>query len=205
MSRRLIALVTIVCATALSGSAVAVAHGGGDGHKGGKSAKRHHVVRAGGGWLGGSSLGGVADRLGVTKEALRDAVKAVAADQRAARQADPSAPKPDLAAKKTAWIDGVAAKLGKTPDEVAAAVRAELDERLTDAVAKGWLTEQGKTIALGCFDTPATCDFKALRAEFRAGDRGDRRHGKRHHGPCRKGDDDTTSRPGGRETSAPLT
>jgi hypothetical protein len=209
MSRRLIALVTIVCATALSASTVALAHGGGSGgHRGDGGAKRHHVVRAGGLW--GTSLDGLAQRLGVSTADLQAAVKAVAADQRAARQADPSAPKPDLAAKKAAWIDGLAAKLSKTPDEVAAAVRAELDARLTDAVSKGWLTEQGRTLALGCFDNPASCDLKALRAEVRGGGRGDRHGGKRHHGPCPnkdKGDDNgsTTSRPGGRQTSAPLT
>lgn len=128
MSRRLIALVTIVCATALSGSAVAAAHGGGH-HRDGDG-KRHHVARAGGLW--GTSLGGVAERLGVTKDALKDAVKVVAAEQRAAREADPNAPKPDRAARKAAWINGVAAKLGKTPNEVAAAVRAERSERHGD-------------------------------------------------------------------------
>lgn len=101
-----------------------------------------------------------------------------------------AAPKPDRATLKTELATALAAKIGKTPEEVLAAVRAELDERLTRAVAAGWLTQKGHDLALACFDDPAACDVAALRAEVRwHGKRhGDnKRHGHRHHAHQRPG------------------
>lgn len=197
MPRRLLTVLTIVCVTALSASAVAFAHSGhhNPGARTHHHGKIHHRGAVGGMW--GASLTSVAQRLGVTPDALRDAVKAVAADQRAARQQ--GAPRPDLATLKTTWINGLADKLGKTPDEVSAAIRAELDARLTQAVDQGWLTAKGKDIALACFDTPDSCDFQALRREVRFGHHHRGGDGQRHH------EGDGTMRPGGRQTSAPLT
>jgi hypothetical protein len=104
-----------------------------------------------------------------------------------------AAPKPDLAALKTELATSLASKIGKTPEQVIAAVRAELDARLTQAVSAGWLTQKGHDLALACFDTPASCDLKALRAEVRFFG-----HKRRHQG------DNTKMHPGGRSTSAPL-
>jgi hypothetical protein len=197
MSRRLLILLTVVGVAALGASAVALAHSTSSGGDAATGSSRHHVVKAGDRGLWNAALNGVAQRLDVAPADLRAAVKAVAAEQRGQ--------KTGLAAKKTAYVNGLATKLGKTPDAVAAAVRAELDTRLTQAVATHWITEQGKTLALGCFDDPAGCDLKALRAEVTAfgGGKTTRKHG--HH-PCKKhhqGDGRMT--PGGRETSAPLT
>ncbi len=99
-------------------------------------------------------------------------------------------PEPDLAAKKTELADALGAQLGTTGAKVVEAVRAELEQRLGQAVGFGVLTEAGKTQALACFDGPATCDPQALRKELRGplaamaaahrGHRGERgRHGHR--------------------------
>jgi hypothetical protein len=77
--------------------------------------------------------------------------------------------KPDLVALKTQLATALATKLGKTPEEVLTAVRAELDQRLTQAVGIGLVTQKGRDLALGCFDQPATCDLAALRSEVRFG------------------------------------
>jgi hypothetical protein len=76
-------------------------------------------------------------------------------------------PEPDLAAKKTELADALAAELGTTGAKVVEAFRAELEQRLGQAVGFGVLTEAGKTKALACFDTPATCDEAGLRKELR--------------------------------------
>jgi hypothetical protein len=124
-------------------------------------------------------------------------------------------PKPDLTALKAELATSLATKLSKTPDEVLTAVRAELDARLTQAVTAGWLTQKGHDLALACFDTPATCDLKALRAEVRFFGHG---HAKRKHAPKHhKGEKPTTTTPaptppsgsgqmtpGGRSSSTPL-
>ncbi len=94
-------------------------------------------------------------------------------------------PAPDLAAKKAELSDALAAELDTTGAKVLEAARAELVQRLGQAVGFGVLTEAGQTKALACFDTPGTCDPKALRAELRgplaamaaAGHRG--HHGRR--------------------------
>lgn len=153
-----------------------------------------------------------ADRLGVTPEKLKDAVKAVA-DAQLARQAaaakltaaetaalkgchaakgtcDRAAlrsaikklralPKPDLAALKTELSDALAAQLGLTGAKVLEAARAELSDRLDQAVKIGFLTADGRTKALACFDAPASCDLKALRGTLKLGRHG---FGGRHGG-----------------------
>jgi hypothetical protein len=123
-------------------------------------------------------------------------------------------PKPDLTALKAELAASLATKLSKTPDEVLTAVRAELDARLTQAVTADWLTQKGHDLALACFDAPASCDLKALRAEVRFFGHG---HGKKHHAPKHhKGVKPTTTTPapapsnsgqmtpGGRSSSTPL-
>lgn len=111
-----------------------------------------------------------------------------------------AAPKPDYAAIKSDLAAGLAQKLGKTPDEVIAAVRAELDARLTQAVTAGWLTQKGHDLALACFDDPNSCDVKALKAEIRFPG---------HAAPSDTTPPSTTApsdtmTPGGRQTSTPL-
>ncbi len=78
-------------------------------------------------------------------------------------------PVPDLAALKTELSDTLAAKLGApvTGATVLTGARAELDERLGQAVALGFVSAKGRTLALACLDTPATCDIKALRKMVR--------------------------------------
>jgi hypothetical protein len=121
------------------------------------------------------------------------AAKSAVAKLKAAAKA-----KPDLTALKTDLATSLAQKLGKTPDEVLAAVRAELESRLTQAVQAGWLTPKGHDLALACFDAPATCDLKALKGEVRLfGHHGRNRQGTPGPGPGKM-------TPGGRATSTPL-
>jgi transposase-like protein len=112
-----------------------------------------------------------------------------------------AAPKPDYDAIKADLAATLAQKLAKTPDEVLAAVRAELDARLTQAVQAGWLTQKGHDLALACFDTPSTCDVSALKGEIRFPGH--------HAAPSTSTPSDTTPpsttmTPGGRDTSTPL-
>jgi hypothetical protein len=79
--------------------------------------------------------------------------------------------KPDLVAIKAELAQSLATKLGKTPDAVLTAVRAELDQRLTQAVGIGLVTQQAHDLALACFDDPASCDLAAARAAFPFGHR----------------------------------
>jgi hypothetical protein len=90
------------------------------------------------------------------------ALTSARAKLKAAKQA-----KPDYNAIKSDLATSLAQKLGKTPDEVLTAVRAELDARLTQAVTAGWLTQKGHDLALACFDDPNSCDVRALKAEVR--------------------------------------
>lgn len=78
-------------------------------------------------------------------------------------------PEPDLAALKTELSDALAAQLGGTVTgtKVIDAVRAELDQRLGQLSGFGLLTDAGRTQALTCFDSPATCDEVGLRKELR--------------------------------------
>jgi len=206
MSRRVLAVLAVCCIAALSVTAVAFAHGGGG--KDGSSGKSHHhqrrahakppadfVARG----LFAASLDSLAQRLSVEPAALRTAVKAVVREQRAKKH---HKAKPDLAALKTELATSLATKLGKTPDEVLTAVRAELDARLTQAVQAGWLTQKGHDLALACFDDPNACDMKALKGEVCL-------FGHKHDKPS-SDDQGTTSAPsstmtpGGRATSTPL-
>lgn len=72
-------------------------------------------------------------------------------------------PKPDYAALRTELSDALGAKLGIPGAKVLEAARAELDARLGQAVAMGFLPTDARAKALACFDAPATCDVKALR------------------------------------------
>ena len=73
----------------------------------------------------------------------------------------------DLTKLKAQLLADLAAELDKPEADVAAAIRASLVGALDKAVARGWLTERGGDLATGCFDTPASCDRKALRGELR--------------------------------------
>jgi len=73
----------------------------------------------------------------------------------------------DLAAEKARIAADLAGKLGLTPEKVLEAARAELVERLGQATGLGLVTPKGQALALACFDAPAECDHKALRAEVR--------------------------------------
>jgi hypothetical protein len=82
----------------------------------------------------------------------------------------------DLPALKQQLAAAVAAKLGVTPEKLLEAVRAELEQRLGQAVAMGLVSEKGRGLALQCFDDPASCDVDALRSEVRHGRLGHHRH-----------------------------
>jgi hypothetical protein len=212
MSRRLLAVLTAFCLAALGLSAVALAHDGSSEKHGTKAGNhvRHGKYAGPLGGLAGATLTSLAGRLSVAPADLKAAVTAVAKEQRAKRKAagKPHA-EPDLAALKTELAASLATKLGTTPKEILTAVRAELDARLTQAVAAGWVTQKGHDLALACFDAPATCDLKALRAEVRFfGHK--QQHGHRHHhkqGSKPAASSTTpsgTMTPGGRSSSAPL-
>lgn len=148
---------------------------------------------------------GVADKLDVTPQRLREALRGVkrrrldravqegtittaerdalaaCLERRRGGSCDPAAARAamaklkaakrmqgrDLATLKAQLLADLAAELGKPEADVATAIRASLVEALAKAVARGWLTEHGRDLAIGCFDTPASCDRKALRGELR--------------------------------------
>jgi hypothetical protein len=222
MSRRFLAVLAACCIAALGVSAVALAHGGSSEHHGTK-APHKRAVHPGGGFLG-VALDSLAARLDVTPADLRTAITAAIAEERAKHPGKHARPTPaQLAVLKTELATALATKLSKTPDEILTAVRAELDARLTQAVTKGWLTAKGHDLALACFDDPATCDVKALRAEVRFfGHKQTKRAHKQHHHkqhhhkhghkpapastttPPSTTAPPTTMTPGGRATSTPL-
>lgn len=72
---------------------------------------------------------------------------------------------PDLAKEKELIAGDLATALGKTSEEVLTAARAELELRLGQGVTMGFLSANGRELALGCFDAPATCDVGALHDE----------------------------------------
>jgi hypothetical protein len=120
------------------------------------------------------------------------------AAQSAIQKLKTAAAKPDLVALKADVAQSLATKLGKMPDEILTAVRAELDQRLTQAVAIGLVTQKGHDLALACFDDPATCDLTALRDEVHLGGHG-------HPAPPPSGGHTPGQMtPGGRSSSAPL-
>jgi hypothetical protein len=210
MSRRVLAVLTAVCVAALSVSAVALASSGGG--SGGKrhpgaakkhAAKKHHAPagrRAIGGGLLGVALDSLAQRLDVAPADLRAAITAIAQEQRAEKVAAAGLTPADLTALKAELAASLATKLSTTPDAVLAAVRAELDARLTQAVSAGWLTQKGHDLALACFDTPASCDLEALRGEVRLFGH----HHQRHAPPSTTVPGSGQMTPGGRSTSTPL-
>jgi hypothetical protein len=193
MSRRLLAILSVCCVAALGISAVALAHGGSSERHGAQSGKRvAHAKHAGDGFFG-AALDSLAQRLDVPPADLRAAIKAVVAEQRAKpHTAWPPTPE-QLAALKTELAGSLATKLDKTPDEILTAARAELDARLTQAVAAGWLTQKGHDLALACFDDPASCDVNALRGAVLG--HGKQRGGHRHHHRGQKPAPSTTTPP----------
>jgi hypothetical protein len=126
---------------------------------------------------------GLAERLDVTPERLREAVMRVKRrmhERRGRRGFDrpggagfrghgrPGFRRPGPGARariKARVLGGLAAELEKPVAEVTAAVRAELVEALDRAVAMGLLSGRGRELALGCFDRPRACDLGALRRE----------------------------------------
>ena len=75
----------------------------------------------------------------------------------------------ELPELKRTLSEDFAAELGKPAGEVVAAVRAELSQRLDQGVALGVVTEEGRKLALGCFDDPGSCDVAALQRQLRFG------------------------------------
>jgi hypothetical protein len=170
------------------------------------------------------AFNGLADKLDVTPDKLRDALKGVkdraldravadgtiTSDDRAALDACMQArkngsgscdrakakaahkkihkalkakAKSDPAALKTQLLGDLADELGKQPGEVESAIRDQLSDVLATGVKLGFITEKGRTLALGCFDKPNECDRAALRAEIKKrfrGGHGGKRRGHRH-------------------------
>ena len=161
---------------------------------------------------------GLADKLGVEQDELRDAIRGVkkraldravsdgtisqaeraaldacmksrggsGCDRKAAKAAHrklqraiKARAKSDAAGLKKQVIDDLAAELGKQPEDVDTAARAQLKTALDTGVTMGFITEKGRELALGCWDSPNQCDRKALRAEVKKRFRGRSRG---HHG-----------------------
>ncbi len=104
-----------------------------------------------------------AERLAVRPAELRRAVRSVARARwgagRPARQ-DLTRVRDDLAA-------ALGRELGVGRAEVLRAARAELDARLVQGTGVGLVSDDGRRLALGCFDAPSSCDVAALRRELR--------------------------------------
>jgi hypothetical protein len=134
-----------------------------DGHRRGFRHRHRHGMHA-------RVLASLAERLDVTPEQLRTAVRNVMVRKRAewAMQGKPMTPA-RLAALKDELATDLGAELDKPPTEILDAVRAELVAKLDKAVAIGFVTARGRELALGCFDRPAECDLGALRSEARLG------------------------------------
>jgi hypothetical protein len=120
-------------------------------------------------------LASLAERLNVTPQRLRAAAHTVKERHRDERSRGAMTPA-RLAALKGELAAELGAELGKPPDEILTAVRAELSEKLDKAVAIGMLSERARDMALACFDRPAECDLRALRWEAGLGKF---RHGRR--------------------------
>jgi hypothetical protein len=101
----------------------------------------------------------MADRARCDRAAVRPAFRALRRDAR----------RGDLAARKAELAEDLGAELGKSPEQVLTAVRAELVAKLDLGVAFGAVTAKGRDLALACFDAPASCDRAALRREIRMG------------------------------------
>lgn len=120
------------------------------------------------------ALDAVSRQSGADVAALRACVAgSTACDHRAARtqarrlHRGTDLEKLDLAAIKQGLADDAAEQLQKTPDEVLAAVRAELEAKLALGRTIGVVTPAQRTLALGCFDDPDACDVAAVRRAFR--------------------------------------
>lgn len=191
---------------------------GGNGRRGGRRGHgRGHGMHFGALML---AFNGLADKLDVTPEKLRAALKGVknraldravkdgtitqaerdalaacmksrrgsGCDRKQARSAHrklhralKARAKSDAAGLKAQLIDDLAAELGKGPDEVGTAARAQLSSALDTAVTLGFLSERGRELALGCWDKPDECDRAALRAEIKKRFRGRHGGGRRGH------------------------
>ena len=213
---RRFALLAALLAAVLALAVSAVTLAGGRSSEGSRPVARslagHHATHRG---MHARMLADLAERLGVTTDQLRTAIRGVkrrtldravergaitpqqrdalaaclarraggteACDRRLARRAFRALrrdAKPSTFAQRKRELAGdLAAELGRPEDEVVAAVRAELAEKLDRAVAFGVLSERGRTLALGCFDEPASCDLRALRSEVRMPGW----HGRREH------------------------
>jgi hypothetical protein len=86
----------------------------------------------------------------------------------------------DRAKERDSHLDGVAKRVGKTGDELRAAIDAVRDDQLDALVKAGKLTAAQRDAIRACEKSPLTCDRSNLPAP-RFG-RGDRR-GFGHHGP----------------------
>ena len=168
MRKTLVISLVLALAVALTATAVTVAGDRGESSKttSAVSAKktRHAVGPHGrhGGAMRVQVLRSLADRLGVTPRELRAAIRGI--DRASARAKFRSG---DLAGLKADLAAHLAGELGTSEQAVLDAVRAELVDKLAKAVSFGVLTERGRDLALGCFDTPADCDLAAVKVEAR--------------------------------------
>jgi hypothetical protein len=60
--------------------------------------------------------------------------------------------------RRAQWATAVAGSLGVSPDDVTAALRALVAERLDSLVTQGWVTADRRTALLACFDATSRCD-----------------------------------------------
>lgn len=122
----------------------------------------------------GGALTDVAAQSGLKTDALRACVvRASSCDRRAARRQarrlhrDLDVTELDLVALKQSLATDLGTGVGKDATTVLDAVRAELDAKLTFAQTVGFIKAEQRTLALGCFDAPASCDVDALHRAFR--------------------------------------
>jgi hypothetical protein len=104
-----------------------------------------------------------AERLGVPPADLRAAVRTVAREQRQAGR--PS--RAQLTELRDRLAGALARELGVDRAEVLRVARAELASRLAQGVDYGFVSEDGRRLALDCFDAPSACDVPALRRALR--------------------------------------
>jgi hypothetical protein len=104
-----------------------------------------------------------AERLGVRPAELRRAVRTVAR----ARWGSGRPAREELTRLRDDTAAAVGRELGLGRAEVLRAARAELDFRLIQGTGVGLVSDDGRALALGCFDAPSSCDVAALRRELR--------------------------------------
>jgi hypothetical protein len=96
-----------------------------------------------------------ADRL--TRRANRLARRASALRARARGKTSRGQRLAQARSRRDAWAAAVAQPLGVTPDDVTAALRALVAERLDSLVTQSWITADRRTALLACFDDTAKC------------------------------------------------